>query len=102
MVQLLKKYQDHIVFGDGFKLICIDEQYSRAYKSYFNKDAIDKFISDITSEIENRHRLLEINFNKSNFKDILKSWTFKKSWHYTRCQSKKPLSYYGEIKRLYT
>ena len=41
-----KKYQDHIVCSYGHKLIYVDEEYSRPYKSYFGEDVIEKFISD--------------------------------------------------------
>ena len=30
-----EKYQDHIVWNYGYKLICVDEKYSKTWKSYF-------------------------------------------------------------------
>lgn len=36
----------HIVCSFGYKLICIDGEYSRPYKYYFGEDAVSKFISD--------------------------------------------------------
>ena len=38
-----KKYQDHIVFSYGYKLICVDDRYSKSDKTYFGGDAIDTF-----------------------------------------------------------
>ena len=38
-----KKYQDHIVCSYRYKLVCVDEQYSKPYKTYFVEDAIDTF-----------------------------------------------------------
>ena len=45
-----EKYQDNIVCSYGYKLICVNEQYSRPQKTYFREDAISKVINDITNE----------------------------------------------------
>ena len=37
----------HIVCSYGYKLICVDELYSKPYKAYFGKDPIDKFLNDM-------------------------------------------------------
>ena len=39
-----KKHQNHIVCSYGYKLLSVDERYSKPYKTYFGKDAIDKFL----------------------------------------------------------
>ena len=49
----------------GYKLIYVDEQYSRTYKSYFDEDTSGKLISYITSESEYCRALSETNFHKS-------------------------------------
>ena len=33
IIKILKKYQDHIVCSYGYTLRCVDEQYSKPYKS---------------------------------------------------------------------
>ena len=38
-----EKYKDYIVCSYGYKLICVDDQYSKPWKIYFSKDAIDTF-----------------------------------------------------------
>ena len=38
-----KKYQDHAVWCYSYKLICVDDQYSKPYKTYFGEDAVDRF-----------------------------------------------------------
>ena len=59
-----KKYQDHIVCSYGYKLICVPDRYSKVYKTYFGKDAIDKF-SNMIKEIEYCCKIIETEFNKS-------------------------------------
>ena len=45
-----KIHKDHIVCSCDFKLVCVDDRYSKPYKTYFGKDAIDKFLNDIVKE----------------------------------------------------
>ena len=54
-----KKYQVHIACSYGYKLICVDDQYSKPYKTYFNKDAIDKFLNDLINESEYCSKIIE-------------------------------------------
>ena len=35
-----KKYQKHVVFSDGYKLICVGDKFSKSSKSYLGKDAV--------------------------------------------------------------
>ena len=44
-----EKFHGYIVYSYGYKLVCVDKQYSRFYKFYFGEDTIDKFINDITN-----------------------------------------------------
>ena len=41
----IRKYQNHIFFSYGYKLICVDvvNRYSKGHKTDFGGDAIDKF-----------------------------------------------------------
>ena len=45
-----EKYQYHTFYSLGYKLICVGEQYSRSYTTYFGEEANDKLIIDITNE----------------------------------------------------
>ena len=45
-----KIYKDHIVCSCDFKLVCVDDRYSKPYKTYFGKDAIAKYLNDIVKE----------------------------------------------------
>ena len=42
-----KKNQDHIFCTYGYKLICVDDLYSTAYKAWFGEYAIDKYLHDM-------------------------------------------------------
>ena len=54
-----KKYQDHIFCRFGYKLICIDYWYSKQYKTYFGKDAIDKLLNYMIKESEHCSKVIE-------------------------------------------
>ena len=62
-----KKYQDHIVCIYGYKLICVDDQYSKWYKIYFGENAIDKFLIDVIKESEYCSKVIETEVNKPPF-----------------------------------
>ena len=42
-----KIYQDRIVCSYCYKLICVDDRYSKPYETYFGEDTIDKFLNMI-------------------------------------------------------
>ena len=62
-----KKYQDHIVCIYGYKLICVDDQYSKPYKIYFGENAIHKFLIDVIKESEYCSKVIETEVNKPPF-----------------------------------
>ena len=45
-----KKYLDHIIWSYGSKLICVDAQYHKPYKTYFGEDVIEKFLNGVIKE----------------------------------------------------
>ena len=36
------KYQDHVAWSFGYKLVCVDDQFCRPFKSYLDQDAVHK------------------------------------------------------------
>ena len=42
-----------------YKLICVDEQYSKPFKIYFGKDVIDKFLYDMVDDSKFYCRVIE-------------------------------------------
>ena len=58
------KDTNHIVCSYGYKLICVHDRYSKPYKTYFDKDAIDRFLNDMIKEGEYCSKVIETKFNK--------------------------------------
>ena len=71
-----KKYQDHIVCSYSYKLVCVDDQYSKLDKSYFGEDAIDKFLNDMIKESKYCSKVIETK----------RSWRFNNSAKYWNCK----------------
>ena len=44
------KYQKHVTCSYGCKLVCVDDNFSKLFKSYLGKDAVYNFISSIIEE----------------------------------------------------
>ena len=34
------KYQKHVAYSYGYKLVCIDDKFSKPFKSYIGRDAV--------------------------------------------------------------
>ena len=41
------KYQKHIAFSYGYKLLCVNDKFSKPFKSYLDEDAAYNFIGRI-------------------------------------------------------
>ena len=44
------KYQKHVACSYDYKLVCVDDKFSKSFKSYFGKDSVYNFISSIIKE----------------------------------------------------
>ena len=84
-----KKYQNHVVCIYGYKLICVDGQYSKSYETYFGEDAIDKFLNDMIKETKYCSEMIETEFSKpivitekdhDNFENSTKCWICKREY----------------------
>ena len=60
-----KKYQSHIPYGFGYKVICIDNRFSKYVVIYRGKDCIIKFISMILEEYEYCNGVMKKYFKKN-------------------------------------
>ena len=45
-------------------MVCVDERFSKPYKTYFGEDVIDKFLNDLIREREYCFKVIETEFNK--------------------------------------
>ena len=46
------KYQKYVGCSYGFKLVCVDEHFSKPYKTYLSEGAIYNFINSMVGESE--------------------------------------------------
>ena len=44
------KYQKHVACSYGYKLACVDDKFSKPFKSYLGEDALYNFISSMIEE----------------------------------------------------
>ena len=44
------KYQKKVVSSYGYKLVCVDDKFSKPFKSYLGQDAVYNFISSMIEE----------------------------------------------------
>ena len=44
------KYQKHIACSHGYKLVCVDCEFSKSFKSYLREIAVKSFISRMNKE----------------------------------------------------
>ena len=58
------KYQRHIAWSCGYKLVCVDDKFSNLFKSYLDKDAIYNFINSTIEESRYCSDVTKKHFNK--------------------------------------
>ena len=60
----MNKYQKHIACSYGYKLVCVDDKFSKPFKSYLGKDAVYKFIKSMIEESKYCSDVMKKYFNK--------------------------------------
>ena len=60
-----RKYQDHIPCSFAYKVVCIDNKYSKDIVLHRGKNAVFKFIELILKEYGYCRRVMKKNFNKN-------------------------------------
>ena len=74
------KYQKHIY---GYKLECVDDKFSKPFKTYLGKDAVYNFINSMIGESKYSNEVMKKHFNKElvmtreydeDFKNSIKCW----------------------------
>ena len=77
------KYQKHVACSYGYKLVCVDDKFSKPFKSYLGKDAVYNFISSMIKESKYCSDVMKKHFNKElvmtkkgneDFKNSTKCW----------------------------
>ena len=60
-----RKYQHHIPCSFAYKVVCIDNKFSKKVVLYRGKNAVNKFIKSILSEYNCCRRVAKKHFNKN-------------------------------------
>ena len=60
-----KKYQDHIPYSFAYKVVCIDDKYSKDVVLYRGKNAVFKFIRSVFREYGYCRGVIKKHFNKN-------------------------------------
>ena len=78
------KYQKHVACSYGHKLVCVDDKFSKSFKSYLGEDAVYYFVSSMIEESKYYIDVMKKHFNKEfvmtkedseDFKNSTKCWT---------------------------
>ena len=56
------KYQKHVACSYGYKLVCVDDKFSKPFKSYLGENAVYNFINSMTEESKYYSDVMKKNF----------------------------------------
>ena len=78
-ISFTSKYQDHIPCSFAYKLVCIDDKYSKDVVLYRGKNAVFKFIRSIFNEYSYCKNIMKKHFNKNLIMSIEEEEQFEKT-----------------------
>ena len=79
----MNKYQKHIACRYGYKLVCLDDKFSKLFKTYLGEDTLYNFINNFIGERKYCSEMIEQHFtkelvmtneNNEDFKNSTKCW----------------------------
>ena len=56
------KYPKHIACSYDYKLVCVDDKFSKDFKTYLEQDAEDNFINNMVEESKYRSNVIKKKF----------------------------------------
>ena len=56
--------QKHVAFRYGYKLVCVDDKFSKPFKSYSGEDTVYNFINSMIEESKYCSEVTKKHFNK--------------------------------------
>ena len=83
----MNKYQKHIACSFGYKLVCVDDQFSKLFKTYLGEDAVYNFINSMIEESKYCSDVIEKHFNKELVMTKENNEDFKNSAKYWICDN---------------
>ena len=60
----INKYQKHIACSCGYKLVCVNDKFSKPFKTYSGEDAVYNFINSMIKETRYCSDMMKKHFNK--------------------------------------
>ena len=60
------KYPKHIVCSYDYKLVCVDDKFSKDFKTYLEQDAEDNFTNNMVEESKYRSNVIKKNILTKN------------------------------------
>ena len=73
------KEQEHVPCGFGYKVVCIDDKFSKNVVVHRGMDCMGKFISSVLSEYEYCKSVAKNNFNKNLIMSMGEEEMFQKA-----------------------
>ena len=64
-ISYTRKYQDHIPCSFAYKVVCVDNKYSKKIVLYRGRNAVNKFIKSILNEYNYCRKIMKKHFNKN-------------------------------------
>ena len=58
------RYQNHVCYGFDYKLVCVDDEFCKCFRSYLGQDVVHKFITNMVEESKYCSRVMKKHFNK--------------------------------------
>ena len=59
-----EKYQKHVACSYGYKLVCVEDKFSKSFKSYFGKDPVYNFFNSMVEECTYCNDVMKNHFSK--------------------------------------
>ena len=64
------KYQKHIAFSYGYKLLCVDDKFSKPFKTYFGEASVYNFVNSAIEETKYFSNVMKKPFSKIYYNDL--------------------------------
>ena len=74
-----RKYKEHIPCSFAYKVVCVDNKFSKKIVLYRAKDAVNKFIKSILNECNYCRKVMKKHFNKNLIMSVEEEERFEQS-----------------------
>ena len=60
----MNKHQKHVACSYGYKLVCVDDKFSKPFKSYLDQHGVYNFINSMTEEIKYHTNIMKKHYKR--------------------------------------